>query len=638
MPVTGNTVGDPTWRADGRQWIDRAARALRGLPAALRLFGRGLALVLAGAPLPAILYLALVALLSALPVAQVWLGKVVVDLLARAGHGGGVVAGTAPSLTHPGLAASAMLPALLYVATVAVIAGLEPVRDVLSTWLRDQAVAAIDRRLMAAGAALADLTRIERPAFQDELRMVEEVSAHAPTLVRFLQNGLGATLTLAGLLVLLGRLQPLLPVALVACSVPHVLIVQRMSLLRYRALLRRSRAAREMDYCARVATEPGTAKELRVFGLGDFFLRRYQQRCAAALSEVTPLRLGELRTAVAFSGLHALVLAGGFWYVAAQVGSGRLSLGEVALYLGAVAQAESRLLFLSTAFGTMHQVYLQLPGLFALLDGARPAVALPARGHGLPTPAILRSGVELRSVGFRYPEGTTPVLESVTAQLPAGKVTALVGANGAGKSTLVKLLTRMYDQTGGAVLLDGLPLDSYDLSSLRSRVAVVYQDFAHFALTLGENIAVGAAGGYDQDQVERAARWAGADAVATKLPAGYATELTRQFAGGVDLSGGEWQKIATARAAMRDAALVILDEPTAALDAQAEYDLFQRFRELAAGRTVLLISHRFSTVRMADRILVLEGGRIIEAGSHEELIVLGGRYATLYEMQAGRYR
>jgi len=218
-------------------------------------------------------------------------------------------------------------------------------------------------------------------------------------------------------------------------------------------------------------------------------------------------------------------------------------------------------------------------------------------------------------------------------------VTALVGANGAGKSTFVKLLTRMYDPDDGEILFDGIPLAMYDLKSLRGRIAVLYQDFARFALTLRENIELGALEENGSGvNVEHAARWAGADDVAAALPNGYETPLTRRFEGGVDLSGGEWQKVALARAFVRDAALVILDEPTAALDAEAEYRLFERFRQLVAGKTALIISHRFSTVRMADHILVLEEGRITEAGSHAELISLGGRYAELFEMQAGRYR
>ena len=302
-------------------------------------------------------------------------------------------------------------------------------------------------------------------------------------------------------------------------------------------------------------------------------------------------------------------------------------------------QAQARLSILAWVFGELHESLLQMRRLFAFLDDARPAITLAPRGGGHAAPAALHSGIALHGVRFRYPGRAEEVLRDVNTLLPAGKVTALVGANGAGKSTLVKLLTRMYDPTGGTILLDARELAAYDLASLRARIAVVYQDVARFALSLGENIAVGAAALEPCEvDVEQAARWAGADEVAARLPRGYDTQLTHQFEGGVELSGGEWQKVALARAFVRDAALASLDEPTAALDAAAEYQLFVRFREVVAGKTTLLISHRFSTVRMADQILVLEGGRIVEAGSHAELVALGGRYATLYAMQAARYR
>jgi len=344
---------------------------------------------------------------------------------------------------------------------------------------------------------------------------------------------------------------------------------------------------------------------------------------------------------LAFSAITVLVLAGAFSYTVLQASAGHLQIGDIALYLGAVGQAQDRVVGLGNWSGHLSRLQLHLRSLFNFLDGARPAIALPPDGQGAPASARFKEGVELRDVYFHYPGGSqdVAVLQGVNAQLPAGKVTALVGINGAGKSTLVKLLTRMYDPTSGQVLLDGASLAHYELASLRSRIAVVYQDFARFALTLRENIAVGDIETEPGIQrIEQAAHWSGADEVAGRLPQGYATELTRRFEGGVDLSGGEWQKVALARSFLRDAALVILDEPTSALDADAEYQLFQHFRELIAGKTALLISHRLSTVRMADQILVLDGGRIVEAGRHAELMARGGYYASLYEMQAGRYR
>ena len=621
------------WAA--RKLWERAGSAARGLPDSLRLWARGLALVMKAAPRIFAIYLALLFVLSLLPIAQVWLSKLVVDALA-------VAMGGAPGATSAAIGngqSAAIVLAFVYALTLVVSSGLEPIQRTLNIWLEDRAVAEVDRRLMDAGARLADLVRIERPTFQDQLRLIQDAAFFLPRLPDFLQYGLATALTLGGLLLLLARLHPGLPLVLAALNAPHLFSERRLQEIKYEAMSRRSRAAREMNYCVRITTEPAAAKEVRVFGLGSFFLQRFRRRFATAFAQMRQVRLAHLRMSAAFTALHALALAGGFWYVAVQAGAGQLTLGDIALYLSVVAQTQSRFMNLAFWFGFQYEVLLHLRGLFAFLDQAKPAIALPPHGQGRQAPTELQSGIEMRGVHFRYPESTLPVLEDVNARLPSGTVTALVGANGAGKSTLVKLLTRMYDPDGGEIRIDGVPLAAYELQSLRSRIAVVYQDFARFALTLRENIALGTVELHGVDgQVEEAARWAGADEVAATLPQGFETPLTRRFEGGVDLSGGEWQKVALARAFVRDAALVILDEPTAALDAEAEYRLFERFRQLVAGKTALLISHRFSTVRMADQILVLEGGRIIEAGGHAELIALGGRYATLFEMQAGRYR
>jgi len=270
---------------------------------------------------------------------------------------------------------------------------------------------------------------------------------------------------------------------------------------------------------------------------------------------------------------------------------------------------------LSFVFSMGHETVLNLRILLPFLDGAAPRIAVAAPGGAVPVP--LRDGLALDAVTFGYPEGGgRAVLDGLTGLLPAGKVTAVVGANGAGKSTLVKLLTRMYDPGGGTITVDGQALAALDLEAWRASLSAVHQDFGRFALTLRENIGVASPGG----EVGQAASWAGLEELAARLPEGLDTALTRRFPGGVELSGGEWQKVALARGAVRDrAALVILDEPTSGLDPEAESRLFERFRDLVAGRTALLISHRFSTVRMADHIVVVEGDRVVEAGSHDGL-------------------
>lgn len=604
-----------------------AAGAARGMSSNLRTWRRGLALVMMAAPRIVVVYIALVIVISLVPVLQVWLLRLVVDRLAAAA----AVAG--------GSASTVLMLAVFYALTYVIPAGLEPIQRTLNVWLEDRAVAAMDRRLMDAGIRLTDLMQIERPAFQDQLRLVQEAVFFLPRLIAYMQLGLGTALTLVGMLLLLARLHPLLPLLLAVLSAPHFFGEKRQQDVRYQSMIDRSRAAREMRYCARITTEPAAAKEIRVFGLGDFFLGRFRSRFAKAYEEMRRIRLSHLRVSAAFTALHALALAGGFWYVAVQARAGQLTLGDIALYLGVVTQTQGRLQDLVFWFGFQYEILLHLRGLFSFLDQAQPAIALPPPQQGRQAPTEIRQGIEFQAIHFRYPEGTQPVLKEISARLPHGAVTALVGANGAGKSTLVKLLTRMYDPDSGEIHMDGVPLAKYDLQSLRGRVAVLYQDFTQFALTLRENIELGAVEpGENGLNAEEAANWSGADEVAGGLPQGFDTPLTRRFQGGVELSGGDWQKVALARAFVRSAALVILDEPTAALDAEAEFRLFERFRQLVAGKTALIISHRFSTVRMADQILVLEEGRITEAGSHDYLISLGGRYAELFEMQAGRYR
>ena len=590
------------------------------------LFGRGLHLGLAPEPVVATIFVALSLLTSAMPVAQVWLSKALLDQLSWAVGGGATVV------------SAILITAALYALIMVLEAALEPVQEAITARIEERALGEFDRRLMAAGGRMVDLYDVERPSFQDRLAHAMSGSFIVPRLVTFLQSGLRPFLTLTGLLVLLVRLHPLIPLILVCTTIPYLISESRMARNRHTAIEKQSHAARQMAYYTEIATEPRSAKEVRAFGLGDLFLQRFEGRRLRALRQLDRARIAHLRSNGFFGALYALALGGGFWYVAAQAGAGNLTVGDIALYLGAIIQSQTALKYIGQWVGMLYEMSLRLDSIFSFLDRSQSQIALPTPTEALDAPALLEQDIALRKVSFQYPEGEQEVLCDISAALPAGKVTALVGVNGAGKSTLVKLLTRMYDPVAGEILLDGKPLRAYDLESLRRRIAVVYQDFAQFALSLGENITVGA-GGLDanRERMRQAATRAGADQVAANLEQGYDTQLTRRFAGGVELSGGEWQKVALARGFMRDAAFVILDEPTAALDAEAEYHLFQQFRALVAGKTALIISHRFSTVRMADNILVMEAGAIIENGSHEELIAANGRYAALYNMQASWY-
>jgi len=608
---------------------------------------RAVRLVASAAPGAAGQLLALTLTVGLLPVAQAWLSKTVVDGIAAVSGAPAPAAGSGAGGT-----AAVLVLALLFVLASAASSALEPVERTLTQGLTDHAAGAVDRSLIRAGGRMVDLHRIERPAFGDELRMVEQATHRLVGLLRGGSYLASALLGLAGLLALLWTLHPLLPPVLATLMVPHLFVQRRMQNEVYEYMDSHSRTAREMDYCMRLTTNPISAKEVRVFGTGDYFLRRFEVLRDRALGEAAGVRLRLLGLSLSLVLLDAAALAGGLWYTATQAAAGRLTAGDVALYVAAVLQAEHLLFRVPFGFGMLRGAQLHGRAFFAFLEDAQHAIRVPDPQTARLVPARVVDGVELRRVAFAYPGdggdggvAAGPILRDVTFTIPAGKVTALVGHNGAGKSTLVKLLTRLYDPASGEILLDDVALRDYELASLRARTGTAFQDFARFSLTLRENVAVGAGISSQADVmgavgagVERAAAWSGADEVAAGLPRGYETELTRYLEGGVELSGGQWQKVALARSAVRDGALVLLDEPTSALDADAEHRLLERLGDLMEGRTTLLISHRLSTVRLADHIVVLQDGRVVEQGSHNALVAAGGRYASLFEMQAGRYR
>jgi ATP-binding cassette subfamily B protein len=412
----------------------------------------------------------------------------------------------------------------------------------------------------------------------------------------------------------------------------------------------RSPEARRLMYLEYVLANDEHAKEVKLFGLGALFLGRYRDLGETFYREDTGLAVRRARWAYALS----LLATGAFYacYAAMAIAAARgaLSLGEMTLAMVSFRQGQQAFQSLLGAFGGMYEDNLYMSNLFLYLtfaDGttANGKTMLPQDG---PTPLVREAngvstsatrGIEFRGVGFRYPGRDEWALRNIDVVIKEGESLALVGQNGAGKTTFIKLLTRLYHPTEGHIYLDGKDLEEWDQDLLRRRISVVFQDFAQYQLTASENVGLGSVDQLeDSAQIERAVTKGGADEVVASLTSGLATPLGRWFRDGVELSGGQWQKIALARSFMREAAdILVLDEPTASLDAEAEHAVFQRFRDLTRGRTSILISHRFPTVRMADRILVIEKGRVVEEGTHAGLLEKKGRYAQLFSLQAQGY-
>ncbi len=480
-----------------------------------------------------------------------------------------------------------------------------------------------------------DLRHFEDPEFYDRLTRARREASSRPLSVvtetfQLLQN----VITLAGYVALLVRFSGYAVIGLVLAAVPATIVEMKFSATAFRLRNWRSPEARRMNYLEYVLANDNHAKEVKLFGLGPVLLARFKE--LGETFYVEDRRLAVQRAAWAWGlsllGTGAFYLSYAFMAIAAALGA--LSLGDMVLYVVAFRQGQQAFQSILAAIGGMYEDNLYMSNLFAYL-AVEPSPPLPA----LPGPAVAEEGIRFEAVGFRYPGKEEWALRGLDLFIPRGQSLALVGHNGAGKTTFIKLLTRLYEPTEGRILLDGKDLRTWDADALRARIGVVFQDYNQYQLQVRDNVGLGSVDHRDDEaRILRAVDRGGAEGVIAALPGGLDTQLGRWFKDGAELSGGQWQKIALARAFMREEAdILVLDEPTAALDAEAEHAVFERFKSLAEGRTSILISHRFPTVRMADRILVLEGGRILEQGSHAELVAQGGRYAHLFSLQAQGY-
>jgi ATP-binding cassette, subfamily B, bacterial len=507
--------------------------------------------------------------------------------------------------------------------------------DYFDNLLADRYTHHISVEVMRKAAAL-DVTAYEDPVFYDRLERARVQATDRLAMIQQMGRLIQQTVTAVAFSAVLIKYSPALLLLLVAGIIPAFLGESHFAFLTYAKNFRQTPARRQMDYLRQVGGSKEAAKELKLFNLSGYLTERF-----------TALSLGIYRENVALNRRRLfwgglLAILGQFGYYGAYALSiyrtiqGRYSVGDLTLIMTAIMQSMSNIQqAFSTASGVADQA-LFLTDLIAFFE-MKPRVE--SKADGLLAPRPIARGFEFRNVSFAYPGTERPVLSNFNFSLSPGQRVALIGENGQGKTTIVKLITRLYDPTEGQILLDGVDLREYDLDDLHSEIGVIFQDFMRYEMTARENIAVGRIEmPHTPDEIEHAAEKSLAAGVIAKLMGGYDQMLGRRFDGGVDLSGGEWQKLALARAYLRDSQLLILDEPTAALDARSELEVFERFAELTQGKMALLISHRFSTVRMADRIVVLEGGRLVEEGSHSQLIALGGRYAAMFEMQAASYR
>ena len=509
------------------------------------------------------------------------------------------------------------------------------VLDFCDSVLADKFTRHISTRIVKHASRL-DLTSYEDPLFYDMMERARVQGTDRLIMIqsagRLFQEGV----TAASLAASIFLFSPWLLFALIICVVPAFLGETHFAFLGYSLCFRQTTARRQMDYLRTLGGSKESAKELKLFGLAPYLVGRY----TALSDELHRQTVGLAKRKLIFGSFLTLLGTVGYYgtyaFVIYRTVTGALTLGTMTLLAGAIAGASLNIQAFFSTFSVIADQAMFMTDLLKFLS-VQPRIF--SKPGALPAPRPIRRGLEFKNVSFSYPGNPRLVLNNISFHLEPSSRIALVGENGQGKTTIVKLLTRLYDPTGGQILLDGVDLREYDLEDLWKEIGVIFQDFTRYEMTVSENIAIGQIEERNNlFRIRAAAHKSLAETFIRNLPKGYEQPLGSRFQEAVDLSGGEWQKMALARAYLRDAQLLILDEPTAALDAKSEHEVFERFGELTKGKMALLISHRFSTVRMADRIFVLENGTIVEQGPHDELIRIGGRYAEMFELQAANYR
>ncbi|MEA4811390.1 MAG: ABC transporter ATP-binding protein [Anaerolineaceae bacterium] len=602
-----------------KQWQD-FKRSLRNTPEAFRLVwkaDRGQALLAFG----------LTPLMALIPAAQAWVGKLIVDrILDAANQRLPVSAGF--QMVLPFLAMELGLVLLSSVLNQLGSLANQNLSLMLSNYVNT---------LIIAKANQLELQFFEDPVFYDLLQNARRQADRAAlSIVNAILQVAQQIITLISVLVILLRYSPWLALVVLAAAIPNFISTTLYAEKSFRIISRRAPEARLLSYLEQLLTGNESVKEIKLFGLGEPLLNRYEQLFTKFFEEDKAINRKSTLSSLVWGLLGTAAYYASYAWVILKTIAKIFTLGDMTMFLSIFRQSQSSVMRLLSSFSQLYESNLYLDNLMTYLN-LEPSLMQPPKG--LIAPTKIESGIEFRHVSFKYPGSDALVLKDINFTIAPRERIALVGLNGAGKTTLIKLLTRLYDPTEGQIFIDGIDLRQFDLKTLHQRFGVIFQDFVRYQFSVRENIAFGQIEKeHNLKQIKEAAERSGADSFIQTLPEAYETTLGRRWEKGAELSGGQWQKIALARAFMRNAEVMILDEPTSALDAQAEYEVFEHFGELMQDRIAVLISHRFSTVRMADRILVLSEGHISEFGSHAQLMANDGPYAKLFNLQAEGYR
>jgi ATP-binding cassette, subfamily B, bacterial len=558
-----------------------------------------------------------------LPVALTWIPKLIIDILVRL------------MSTHGPIPSRLWWLVLAEFGLAVVSSIVTRMIDYSDSLLANKYTRHVSIQVMKHASEL-DLTAYEDPAFYDRLERARVQATDRLVMIQAIGRLELQLITAVAWSLAVMLYSPWLMLLLTLAVLPAFLGETHFAFLGYAKNFQQTPIRRQLDYLRQAGGTKEAAKELKLFNLGDFFTQRFAKLSDIIYEQDVALARRRLGVGSALSFVSTAGYYSAYAYVIWRTMVGKLSIGAFYFLTNAILQASSNI---QQVFSTLSGIADQALFLTDLLAFFEMQPTIRSKPNALPAPRPIVRGFEFRNVSFSYPGSSRLILDGLNFRFHPGERVALIGENGQGKTTIVKLITRLYDPTAGEILLDGIDLREYSLEDLYREIGVIFQDFMRYEMTAHENIAVGRIEEIDNLSLLRsAAEKSMADEVIAKLPRHYEQMLGRRFDGGVDLSGGEWQKVALARAYLRDAQLLVLDEPTAALDARSEFEVFQRFAELTNGKMALFISHRFSTVRMADRIVVLENGHIAEDGNHDQLTHLGGRYAEMFEMQAASYR